>query len=71
MARDRYSGLHVTTCQLEMMLLHETGPQLKLPFNATKRSMPLQYNTYFPKILAIESTVKILNIGTCMSKQTV
>ena len=63
MARDRYSGLHATTCQLEMMLLHETGPQLKLPPNATKGSMPLQCNTYFPKILAIESIGTHINFN--------
>ena len=35
-------------CKLETMLLHEMGPQLKLPINLTKGSMPLQCNTYFP-----------------------
>ena len=38
---------------LETMLLCEMGPQLKLPINVMKGSMPLQCNTYFPKILAI------------------
>ena len=38
---------------IEMMSLREMGPQLKLPINVTKGSMPLQCNTCFPKILAI------------------
>ena len=39
--------------ELETMSLREMGPQLKLPINVTKGSMPLQCNTYFPQILAI------------------
>ena len=38
---------------LETMLLGEMGPQLKLPIDVTKGSLPLLCNTYFPKILAI------------------
>ena len=34
-----------------MMLLPEMGPELKLPINLKKGSMPLQCNTYFPQIL--------------------
>ena len=41
------------TLKLETMSLREMGPQLKLPINVTKGSVPLQCNTYFPKILAI------------------
>ena len=33
------------------MLLREMGPELKLPINLMKGSMPLQYNTYFQQIL--------------------
>ena len=39
--------------QLETMSLREMGPQLKLPINVTKGSMPLQCSTYFPQIFAI------------------
>ena len=42
-----------TSVYTETMLLHEMGPQLKLPIKVTKGSMPLQCNTYFPQILAI------------------
>ena len=42
----------VSICNLEAILL-EVGPQLKLPINLMKGSMPLQCNTYFPQILAI------------------
>ena len=38
---------------LETMSLCEIGPQSKLPINDKKGSMPLQYNIYFPKTLAI------------------
>ena len=38
---------------LETMSLREIGPQLKLPINETKGSMPLQGNTYFPQVFAI------------------
>ena len=38
---------------LETVLLCEMGPQLKLPIHVTKRSIPLQCNTYFPKLLAM------------------
>ena len=34
------------TCSIETMLLHEMGPQLKLPINVKKGSMLLQCNTY-------------------------
>ena len=37
------------------MSLREMGPQLKLPINVTKGSMPLQCSTYFPQIFAILS----------------
>ena len=43
---------------LETMSLREIGPQLKLPINVTKGSMPLPCNIYFPKILAIKSIRK-------------
>ena len=39
--------------KIETMLLREMGPQLKLPIIVRKGSMPLQFNTDFPKIIAI------------------
>ena len=49
MTRDPNGNRTETTSylQLETMSLLEMGPQLKLPINVTKGSMPLQYNTYF------------------------
>ena len=38
---------------LNLQIWGEMGPQLKLPINVMKGSMPLQCNTYFPQILAI------------------
>ena len=43
----------ITTTTIETMSLREMGPQLKLPINVMKGSVPLQCNTYFPQILAI------------------
>ena len=39
--------------KLDTMSFCEIGPQSNLPINITKGSMPLQYNTYFPRILPI------------------
>ena len=47
------SSCYIAHSIIEMMLLREMRPQLKLPINVMKGSMPLQCNTYFPKILAI------------------
>ena len=52
--RDHYSQYWgLATTSLETMSLREMGPQLKLPINVMKGSMPLQCSTYFPQIFAI------------------
>ena len=48
-----YGELSVS--KLDRMSLCEMGPQLKLPINIMKGSMPLLCNTRFPQILAILS----------------
>ena len=48
-----YDHLSAYDAVLETMSLREMGPQLKLPINVTKGSMPLQCCTYFPQIFAI------------------
>ena len=47
------NGIPWAVLHIETMSLREMGPQLKLPINVKKGSMPLQCNTYFPQILAI------------------
>ena len=44
---------YIPVVHVETMSLREMGPQLKLPINVTKGSMPLQCSTYFPQIFAI------------------
>ena len=48
---------------VETMSLREMGPQLKLSINVMKGSLPLQCNTYFPKILALQSTRRHVNFN--------
>ena len=57
---NRKSSIHLSETMgprayvfIETMLLLEIGPQLKLPINLTKGSMPLQCYTIVPEMLAI------------------
>ena len=52
-SKSREQDLMLSITELETMSLCEMGPQLKLPTNIMKGSMPLQCNIYFPQTLAI------------------